>query len=420
MGLRGDLIPIQLENNTPNTVIGFDGAGIPKLYGTFGFATALLAGTIGLVPAPGIGQQDYILSGNGWIVAPVGGGGGGGTVTGTGTAGRIPYWDSPTNINNNANLSFDIVNSKLIVPTINLSRAALPPGGIVDGDFLYDSTNLELRARINSVWTNVTKQDEITLPVGTTAYLLTEDDRNKIIVTSAITTVTITLPTLSAKFSCSIIKGGTGDVVLATAGTFTSMNNVNTITSVNGLAMVYHSGGNNWRGFGAIGSVGLGTVTNVTLSTALVPFLTVSNPSISISGTIALDLNTQSAEAVLIGPVRNSAAAKPTFRVLTPDSIPFFQFDARSEAAYTVREVEDRNRIIDVSGAVAHVITLPNGFPPGWPCSVWRAAGAGTVTFTNGVGAVIEAEANVLNTAKTMATCIHVSGGRWLVVGKLS
>lgn len=66
---------MQFKDAPINTVLGWNPTGQPFHMGVFGFAGTSLDGTIGLVPKPLAGQQNYVLSGSGWVVNSGGGGG---------------------------------------------------------------------------------------------------------------------------------------------------------------------------------------------------------------------------------------------------------------------------------------------------------------------------------------------------------
>jgi hypothetical protein len=58
----------------------------------------------------------YFWNGLNWsAMASSGGGGGGGGITGTGVAGRVALWDSPTNLTNDAGLTYDPATYKLTI-----------------------------------------------------------------------------------------------------------------------------------------------------------------------------------------------------------------------------------------------------------------------------------------------------------------
>lgn len=422
MSLRKDLISLQFANATPNTVLGWNNLGVPFHMPAFTGATVSVAGSIGLVPAPIANQHNLFLRGDGtWAVA--GSGGGSGTINGSGTSGRLTLWTGTTDIGDNVNLTYDITNSILKTQTINLSRTGLPGSGIADGDFVFDTNQADFRGRIDTQWTNFTKTDEIILPAGTTNITLDNSYRNKNIVTSASTTVTINVTSsLVNKFACTITKGGTGNVVISGFTTFNSINNTSTITIQHAVAYIYHIGGNVWRGVGALGNVGFGTVTSVQLGN-ISNFLTVSSSPIIGSGVITANLNNQNAETVLIGPASGSSATTPTFRALTRNSLPAFEFVDGSGSTITISQAPHRFVIIDVIGSGNHNIQLNNVISEiGWWCHIFRSKDAGTTTITAGSGVIIDGvgSANPVVTAGTMATIIYRGSGRFQVIGDLT
>jgi hypothetical protein len=76
MGLRKDGTYLQFKDAIPDTVLGWDGASHSFHMGAFTPSTGSTNGTVGLVPKPLAGQQNFILSASGWILNSGGGGGG--------------------------------------------------------------------------------------------------------------------------------------------------------------------------------------------------------------------------------------------------------------------------------------------------------------------------------------------------------
>ena len=253
MGARKDITYLQFRDATPNSVLGWTPSGVAFHMGVFSPATSLLDGSIGLVPKPVAGQQLYILSNNGWIANS-----GGGVVGGSGVANKLSYWSDVGTITSNTAFGVDVTNTILKTPTINLSRAALPSGGIADGDVMYLTTVTDLIARVGGEWVLLSTQDEAVLPIATTDYTVTAAQRNMYIITSSNSPVVIRFPnTLIKKFSCIVVKGGAGNVTLvAQGGTSPSMLGESTvITTLYGAVAVYHSEVtlNTWRAYGNLG-----------------------------------------------------------------------------------------------------------------------------------------------------------------------
>jgi hypothetical protein len=254
MGLRNDITYLQFKNATANTVLGWNASGVPFHMGAFVPATSLLAGTIGLVPAPIAGQHLHILSNAGWI--PNTGGGGG--VDGTGVANRLAFWTDANSLSNMAELNLDPTNKILKIGTLNLSRADIPAGGSADGDLTYYPPALDFLCLINGVGVNLTRQAENVLGSGVVLYELQESDRNKYVETTSNSPVVIQLPIArSDNFSCTIVKGGAGDITLTVTGVPAPalVATASTITTQRGAAVVYHSNNvtNVWKAYGNLG-----------------------------------------------------------------------------------------------------------------------------------------------------------------------
>lgn len=254
MGIRKDITILSFRNGSANTVIGFDGSGNPIYKGAFTPATGVANGVVGLVPAPLAGQETYILSNNGWI-APAGGGGG---VSGSGVAGRLAFWSGASALGSKNTLNWDDTNEILKVPTLNIARIGFAVGGSADGDMVYSAALSEAYIRINAIGVGLTRNGENILGSGVTLYALQESDRNKYVETTSSSPVTIQLPqSLSDKFGCTIVKGGSGNITLVTTGSpvgsLLATNSV--ITTLRGAAAVFHSSQstNLWKAYGNLG-----------------------------------------------------------------------------------------------------------------------------------------------------------------------
>lgn len=134
----------------------------------------------------------------------------------------------------------------------------------VDGLFYYssDSTLRDIRARINGQWSSITRPEQLILGSGVTAVTLDESHRNKIIYTTAATTVTFTGNALDVGFTCTIIKSGTGDVVFAPGGGQTYEGIDNTISSQYIGATFFKKSSTIWAGVGGLGVAGTDLLTN--------------------------------------------------------------------------------------------------------------------------------------------------------------
>lgn len=306
-----------------------------------------------------------------------------GTLSGTGAAGTVAFWSGTNTLTTNASFSYDATNTILKAPRLQTTFTGTPTLGVLDGEIYYSSTLLDYRARINGFWVNLTKADEIVEPA--TTLTLNESHRNSIIRFTANTTVTVTLPPgLSTRFATTLVKSGTGDVNLVTAGTYVGI--TNSITIQNTAAMVYHSGSNIWRGYGSLGAGssgggGTGTVTNVA-SGNLAGIFTSSVANQSTTPAISYTLVNANANQFLGGPA-TGAAATPTYRSIVLDDLPGVNETLVAGTTYTILP-SDNKKVIRCTSASGCTITLPDTtttiFPAGFSTTVYRNNGA--VTFS--------------------------------------
>jgi hypothetical protein len=116
-----------------------------------------------------------------------------------------------------------------------------------------------------------------------------------------------------------LTHGGTGLSSVPSAGSLLYSNGTGLVSvgsgCTNGQVLV-SDGAGTWACAAPSGS---GTVTSVGLSTP--SFLTVTGSPVTTSGTLAMSLATQSANAIFAGPVSGGAAA-PTFRAMVSDDLP--------------------------------------------------------------------------------------------------
>jgi hypothetical protein len=256
MGLRASIILSQFGVGTPNTVLSWNDLGNPVALGPFAPATNLLDGNYGLVPKPVAGQQSYILSNTGWIANVIGGG----SVGGTGVAGRISFWTDTDTISSKNVLLWDNTNDIFKAPTINVGRAVVPAAGMANGDLCYSTNIGELYLRTANQWLSLSAQHEMVLGSGVVDFPITEEHKNWYIETSSASAVTIRFPnTLTSKFSCVIVKGGSGNVNLVADGGVNPqmLGTATVITTLRGSAVVYkspnNSGNNLWKCYGNLG-----------------------------------------------------------------------------------------------------------------------------------------------------------------------
>lgn len=108
-----------------------------------------------------------------------------------------------------------------------------------------------------TTWENRYFRNPVKQESGTT-YTLVAADQNKIIEFTNSGTVTVTLPNgLANDFSASLMKKGTGNVVIVASGTLESSGN--TIEIQHTGAVVYHRSGNIWTATGSFGPLASGT-----------------------------------------------------------------------------------------------------------------------------------------------------------------
>jgi len=88
---------------------------------------------------------------------------------------------------------------------------------------------------------------------ATTARTLTASDNNKILRFTNSSNITVTLANgLATNFSTTIVKAGTGNVIIVAAGTLTPSTGT-TIEIQTAAAVVYHLGSNAWEAMGSFG-----------------------------------------------------------------------------------------------------------------------------------------------------------------------
>lgn len=312
-----------------------------------------------------------------------------GTLTGTGVAGAVATWSSATNLTNHIGFTYDATNTILKAPRLQTTFAGTPTLGILDGEIYYSTTLFDYRARINGFWANITRADEFVEP-GTT-FTLTELHRNSIVRFTSNSAVTVTLPPgLSARYSTTLVKSGTGDVNVVTAGTYVGTSNQ--ILLQNTAAMFYHSGGNIWRGYGSLGVTGTGggggsgSVTTVS-SGNMVNFFTTNVANASTTPAITYTAVSTTANMFWAGP-ENGAATSPAYRLITLSDLPNINETTAGGSTYTIQP-SDNKKVIRCSAACNIVVPDGAAFPIGFSCTVYRNAGAVTFSPVNG-GVILE------------------------------
>jgi hypothetical protein len=185
----------------------------------------------------------------------------------------------------------DNTNPGLVVGS-NSSRPSSP----VEGAVFFNTTTKDLEVYIDGVWTGVTRGEDIT--ESTAARTITDADRNKTIICTNSSAITITLnSTPEVNTGVFIWKAaGSGDITLSTTGTLDAVDD-QLLTNQSG-AWVQHTGGGNWRaignlGIGGGGGGGSGTVTSVDVSGG--------TTGLSFSGGPVTSTGTITAGGILIG-----------------------------------------------------------------------------------------------------------------------
>lgn len=253
--------------------------------------------------------------------------GGGGTITGSGTAGRVTLWSGASAITSDSALVYDSTNDILGVPRVNFTAVSSDPsGGAANGDFTYNSTELDFRGRINGYWTNLTRP-EVIIDNASTTITLDESYRNKVLFLGAATNITVSAGDISVGFTVTLYKTGTGDVIFNPTGGLTLDAVDDTISTLQGGATFIQKSSSVWQGGGALGASGggggSGTVTSVALS--LPSIFSISGSPVTTSGTLTGTLTTQSANTIFSGP-SSGGAAIPTFRSLVASDIPALDY----------------------------------------------------------------------------------------------
>jgi hypothetical protein len=121
------------------------------------------------------------------------------------------------------------------------------------GAIYYSTVNKDFLCNNGSAWIPMTRM--LGTPINAD-HLISEADRNRVIIVTANVDTVITLPTnLAEYFSCSVIKAGTGNVIfeVSTNGFIHSVNNERTIYDQYGAVTIYTSSQNDWYLIGALG-----------------------------------------------------------------------------------------------------------------------------------------------------------------------
>lgn len=192
-----------------------------------------------------------------WRASSSLGGGGGGTPSLTAT--QVGYGDGSNLLTGEPAFTYDATNNKLTVDRIGLpGQSTEPAGAVSNGDIYYDSTILDHRARINGLWSNLTRPTSTTIDVTSSPYTVTEADRNTIIyVDTSAGDVDIDIsPDLSVDWTCTFINDGSGNVNIVPGGS--TFIGVDTVCSTQyGWFTLTYRGGLTYYGAGALGTSGI-------------------------------------------------------------------------------------------------------------------------------------------------------------------
>jgi hypothetical protein len=191
------------------------------------------------------------------------GGGGGGTPGGSTT--QVQYNNAGA-FGGSANFTWDSANS--IVNTIRYGmtgQASAPGTSVASGQIYYDTTELDIRARLSGQWINITKPRIVI--TAATSLTLDESYRNAYIIFTAATLVTVTGPSLNTGFQVTLVKAGTGNVQFAPLGPTVLDAISDTIIALHASATFIKKDSTTWQGLGALEA--LGTTNSVVYWTTL-------------------------------------------------------------------------------------------------------------------------------------------------------
>lgn len=163
---------------------------------------------------------------------------------------------------------------------------------------------------------------------------------------------------------------------------------------------------------------GSGTLTNVGLSLPSIFNVTVS-PVTGSGGTLTAVLNAQAPNLGFFGPASGGSAI-PTFRSMVFADIPGESEDPIGAGTLLLAQSDNRRtkRVTTIGGCV---VTVPaSGISPGWGTFIYRAPGAGVVSFATTGGSTFEGASTSLASDTTGAYIICRSTGVYYAVGALT
>jgi hypothetical protein len=241
------------------------------------------------------------------------------TLRGSSISGGVAYFTDAFTIASESAFSYDSSNNILNIERLHTSSASDVSGGLLDGDFFYNSTLADYRIYSNGVWTNVTRPGKQSIDDSASPYTILEDQRNYIIyVDTTAGDVVITLPDLSDNYVTTFMNTGTGQMSFTTSGGLT-FEGASTIcdTQYGAVTVVYNNVTSIWYGFGALGSGGGGGGSVTTFSAGnLSPLFTTSVANATTTPALSFTLSDAAtntwfgnATGVSTVPIFNSAGA---------------------------------------------------------------------------------------------------------------
>jgi hypothetical protein len=241
------------------------------------------------------------------------------------TSTYVGYGNGSNVLTGEAAFTYNATDNILTVPRLHLTAGSDPVSTVTDGDLIYNSTDLDLRGRINGVWTSLTRPGLSSIDNTDSPYTVLESERNYITyVDTTAGAVTIDLVARSTHWVQQFVNTGTGTFTLD-PNTGITLNAVDdTCSTQYGAVTVVYAGANTYYAFGALGTGGggggSGTVTSFSAGT-LSPLFTTSVATATTTPALSFTLTSQSANRVFAGPTAGGSAA-PTFRLLVADDIP--------------------------------------------------------------------------------------------------
>lgn len=157
------------------------------------------------------------------------------------------------------------------------------------------------------------------------------------------------------------LTGGVADSVVISGG-FVELSGD---ASTPGNTYYYGTNGAGTKGWYALSSGGLGTVTSVALADgSTTPIYTISGSPVTGSGTLTFTLATQSATYALLGPA-SGAAAQPAFRAIANADLPIYLTESAgwnsSSGAIQLALTVAQDILIPYAGTLKEVVILTQG-----------------------------------------------------------